>query len=617
MTTDLYYKGCVENEQGTVYEFETDDYKGNQEEYTGPIKEAPQEPEPSEDAVTQLLNEEREEEAFDLIPKDIIYHLKGEFWDSWDKVKGHWHNIIKPSSETTIAEDKSPKIDKWFFLIHGNDSIEGKPQLVHDVMKRILLIRLTSKIHSEGRGKDKEVWKTPKYIFVDERYDKRYDGAMIDSFSKDFWIYKIKDKGKEYYIYSENKLPEGKCSLKGMIVDLADVSEMSNTLKVNSLSPLFFVQSAEPATKTLPKEELIEFVKSKELNLNIFLNHLSQHPFGTINRYPTEVELLKSSLLLSGKVDGWPAHLAIMGPQGTRKTMGHAETTYSKFDEDVKLASATNYRLKGLIPSFKKVPAEPGYILNCHRIAIIDEISKLIDMEANRHDRQAMNIMGEFNDILEHKQRSGGSGNDFIDIDPTAKVWLITNPCSRRETIYQHVGLIDPTVMGRMLWWVQDEDEQEFVLSSEGLIRNPPTPLQDLKSSPDTYSSILQKLLDVENRKNSIVLGNCRGELIGKEDFLTIYDSCQKILSEIDDNEVQKLVDEVTALAKQPMKDVWKPRAFHHVKLLIDGLCKMRCLFESRDSTFAAKQEDYGLAERILVRMVKSWDTNLQPKEDF
>jgi hypothetical protein len=65
------------------------------------------------------------------------------------------------------------------------------------------------------------------------------------------------------------------------------------------------------------------------------------------------------------------------------------------------------------------------------------------------------------------------------------------------------------------------------------------------------------------------------------------------------------------------MRSVWEPRAEHHIFLLIDGLCKVRCLFRDFDKNFIAKQEDYDWAERILIRMINSWKVNMQPKEDY
>ena len=117
----------------------------------------------------ELLKQEGREQEIENLKEGEINWLEGDFFDNWDKIKGHWHNIVEPNSKKEFPMDKSPKIDKWFFLAHSNDEIEGKPQLVHDVMQRIPLVRLTSKINKEGFGKDKVEWKTPKYIFFDER----------------------------------------------------------------------------------------------------------------------------------------------------------------------------------------------------------------------------------------------------------------------------------------------------------------------------------------------------------------------------------------------------------------------------------------------------------------
>ena len=79
----------------------------------------------------------------------------------------------------------------------------------------------------------------------------------------------------------------------------------------------------------------------------------------------------------------------------------------------------------------------------------------------------------------------------------------------------------------------------------------------------------------------------------------------------LDDLLIQDLVNDITILSNEPMRSsVWKPRSFHHTKLLVDGLCKHRCLFKDYDDSFTSKPEDYELAKKILKRLVKSWDTN-------
>ena len=399
-----------------------------------------------------------------------------------------------------------------------------------------------------------------------------------------------------------------------MCIDLSDTSELSNTLKVGSLAHIFIAKEADAAVKILSKKDLVKFVKDQKLDLEKWLAHISHHPLGSINRFPVDIEILRSAFLLSGKEAGWPLHLVILGPHGTRKTMGYAETIYSRFDEEIIMASATSYNLKGLIPSYKKSPPDPGYLLKSHRIAIVDELGKLVEKEANRHDRTATNVMGEFNDILEHKQRSGGSGNDFIDINPTAKALFIMNPVQGKETIYQHVGIIDPTTMSRLLWWVQDPDEQDFVLGKEGILRNPPdtfpSPKETKENPPYTFVSLYNKNIKIK----SIVLKKCRGCVTSPEKYLTTYDSCNSFTCDMPDSRVEELAKMVTNLAKEPMKSIWKPRSYHITKLLIDGICKTRCLFDDHDPTFTVKDIDYDWAERLLIRMVNGWDTRLLPK---
>ncbi len=96
-----------------------------------------------------ILKQEITEQRFENFKAGEINWLEGDFWDSWDKVKGHFHKTIKPNSKLEFPLDESPKVEKWFFLAHGNDTIVGKPQLIEGVMKRIPLIRLTVNLHNE------------------------------------------------------------------------------------------------------------------------------------------------------------------------------------------------------------------------------------------------------------------------------------------------------------------------------------------------------------------------------------------------------------------------------------------------------------------------------------
>ena len=565
------------------------------------------------DESKKILKQEMQEQKFEDMKANEINWLEGDFWDSWDKIKGHMKNLWRHKKEYL---EEPPK---WFFLGHDQDKLRGKPQLIETVQKKIPLVRMAVKKHSEGKGEEKIETDIQSFYFFDERFDKRYDGFLRDTFSLYFYFYQIVTKdAKRYFILTQEKLPNEICDFSGMLIELQDFTEMSRNLKLPSLSGFFILKEAIPSVKILSPEELIKFSKEKEITELQWLNLLAYHPLKSINNFPIEFEQLRSAYILSGKLDGWPMHLGIVGPPGTNKTMGNIETISYKFDEEPRIAEGTGWTIKGLGPSFKQSIADLGYLAKAHRMGFIDEIGKMVEKEMNSHQAMCNNLLGDFNFLLEHKNRLVGSGNTGeADAQATAKFMFATNPVSSRRTIGSHIGAIDPTFMSRIFWWVQNEDEQNAILGPDGVIRSPPRLTQDSKPSENphvTYTSISL----IENRKKGIVLGKLWGGIYDRDSFLTFFDSCYNFVCEIDDLQVNRLCDIVTNLSHEPMKSsVWKPRAYHHVKLLIDGLCKHRCLFRDYDAAFTAKQEDYELAERILIRMVNGWETNLQPKEEI
>ncbi len=247
----------------------------------------------------------------------------------------------------------------------------------------------------------------------------------------------------------------------------------------------------------------------------------------------------------------------------------------------------------------------------CERIGWIDELGKMVEAEANKHQSNTKNILGELNALLDNKVREVSSGNDnTCSVQATAKFIFVLNPISGKHNIGAHVGLMDPTTMSRILWWVQDEDEQKFVISGDGVTKIPPT-------SSQAYIKGMTSVSMGINDKNDIVLGKGWGRIDNREEFLTMFDTCQSFLCGIDDAKVQELSATITQLAREPMKSVWKPRGEHHTKLLVDGLTKHRCLFRDYDDTFEVKDEDYDVAERILIRMVRGWETDLSTKKEW
>lgn len=520
---------------------------------------------------------------------------------NWDDECKTWEQI----KEKNINLMQKPENSKLFFISHDKDIIKGKPQLIESTKRKIVLLRKVEKII---RKKDREDLLI-QYKFLGDLFDKRYDGREIDLLAFDFWLYRVISEGKEYYLLSNEILPNETCEFSGMSIELDDFAEFSRSMKIKTLSNVFIMKSFNPSVKLISKEELINLTKENNITEQDWFNFLGYHPLGNINRFPKDVELLRSAFILSGKNQGYPLHLGIMGVAGTKKTMGHLDCIGYKFSEEPNICEGANSRIKGLSPSFKEKPADIGFLARCERIGLIDEVGKMVEFESTKSHNPINNVLGELNFLLEHKKRSVSSGNaNECQVQANAKFIFVTNPVSNRETIHKHTNIIDKTTMSRILWWVQDKDEVEFVMSPEAI-------------SPNTYTSIYNRNNINKDKKSGAFSGNLVrviGESIIEQDrpyFLTLFDSCYSFMCEIDDLEVQKIISTTLNIAREPMKSsVWKPRAQHHVKLVIDGLVKHRCLFKDYDPSFTPKQEDYDLTEAILVRMVQTWETNFEPE---
>jgi len=551
------------------------------------------------DDETAILEKQKLEESLSLDPTFDSSKLSS-MDINW--VEGNYRDFedIKIKARELMSLENN---ERNLFLCHSNDRIIGKPQLVHPSMKTIVLLKKVLKVEKDKEGNDRNYISSWK--FLDEHYDKRYDGNLQWEMKSDFWIYRINYNNRDYYIFSKHQLEMKNYEMTGMVVELNDKTEMTNNLKLKSISKVFFLKDFEPTVKVLDKESLIELTKDLEITPDVWFNLVNAHPLNTINNFPESTNLIRTAQMLSGKMDGWPMHLAVMGKPGTRKSFGYIETTAFKFDEAMEIVEGANSRIKCLSPSFKEKPANIGYLAKSERMGFIDELGKMVEFEINKHQSAITNVLGELNFLLDWKKRTVGSGNDNdCVVQANAKFLFASNGVKGKDYLGNHVGLIDPTTMSRIVWWIQDEEEINLVLSEKGITRVPPTPTQAL----DNIKIKRVKNFGLSKGGLGYVWGeNFTHKTISRDHFLTIFDSCNSFLCQVDLIEVQKLVRETTLMAKDPMKSVWKPRAEHHIYLLIDGLCKFRCLFEDYDHSFTPNKKDYERAEALLIKMVKAW----------
>ena len=475
---------------------------------------------------------------------------------TWDKVK----DFIK-----------SKYSQKLFFISHKEDEITGKPQLIEQNKKRIVLATKFLKVDRMGN-------EIKKIKFLDENVNRRDDGKEEETFSYSFFIYKIVDNKEEYVLWSERELKPELYRFKGMKIILKDNTEVSKTLKFDSQTNVFIAVEEESAIKVLDKENLIKHFKKLNFSRETFRDYIFTHPDdNNIYSHTDNYSKLMISFLLSGKYAGYPLHLFIHGPAGTGKSFS-LECIDRLFKEDVKIFLSDMSTLKGLIPSFKEKPIHQGYVLNCVRISLIDELFKMIEKAegTGAYLEITRNCLSQLNSLLEHRDGTVGSGTDTINIKATSKVIIMTNPYKTKRKLCEHIGLIDITTYSRALLLVQDYEERKHIDKKE-----------------------IKKNLN---------------KSISREDFLTIYDTCQSFLIDFDEEIVKDIFNVSKGLAQGQMRDLWRARGLHHSILLLDGLVKYRCLFEG-DSDFKAKEGDYEALKEMLRYIIDSWECELREWE--
>jgi len=510
------------------------------------------------------------------------------------------------------GEEYYEKDLEWSFVINNKSRIRGKPQLIDSIKKNIVIGRETiiKTKEKDEFGRMRDV-KKRKIIMFDEKFDKRYSGPVISTFCSKFFLYRIIEKnGEEHYILSENYLPNEVCDFKGMSIDIEDFAEISKSMRMGCLTSIFFLDEYKSSVVILPPKDIINFTKSRKITEEDWFKFLAYHrDFNSFNRFPKITELLKSAHLLSSKVDGWPLHLGIIGPQGSRKSKGFIETIAYKLDDSPDIVEGGNSRIKGLTPSFKEKPANLGYLANCNRMGWVDELGKMVEFEINKHTGTNWNVLGEANFLLEHSTRQVSSGNDnTATVSATAKFTFVMNPIARKKSIYEHIGPIDPTTMSRIFWWVQDKEEQNFVMSKQGIVR-----IRDnLPLHTNNPPKQITRDINFTNKNYSKAWLSVGGKLETIEEFLTLYDSCNNLKCNVNYDKIEELVNYSITMAKEPMKSVWKPRSEHHIDLLLDGVCKHRCLFIDYDDSFTANESDYEVTKAILTKMIIGWDTRFE-----
>jgi hypothetical protein len=530
-------------------------------------------------------------------PNEINW-INTSYHNTWKKCKIKALSIFKNSNK----EDYEPT-----FIAHDKDEIVGKPQLIGENYHDIKLIRKYSRYNTK---KDE----TTYFIgFVDDKIQVTSLTREVDSLIEEFLIYKVVDGGREYFVLSKDRLGAEDYRFKGMKIKMDDVAEISKTFKINTSSTIFLLKDYENSIKSMKGEELVNFTKSwkKEFNLDYenFMDYFFYNPdTKLVYRHTKEYEMMRMAQLFGGKYEGYPLHNILMGPAGSGKTM-ELEAINSLYQEEICEAGTSTPKI--LIPSFKTVPAKQGFVISCKRIALIDELGKMIETvnTQNRDSGSSRQVLAPLNSILEHKRRRAGSGNDndFM-MTATAKVIICTNPVRNFSNLYQHLHVIDKTTLSRFFIWIQDKKELLFRKT------NIPQTL------PGDGAEQVLFLKNITNKNKKIVTPTLYHPVkpwaslavsLQNLDVLDFdFEKTPFTFPENKDFSFQTLNDKVIAKLPKELKYLWQTRGLHHSILLLDGLVKFRCLFKDYDTTFTPKQEDIDWLIKILDRMVEGWTYN-------
>ena len=456
------------------------------------------------------------------------------------------------------------------FIINTNTTLQGKiTNKVNEYKNKISLV----KIVEEDIGKGDNNQRVEVLYFFNERIDRRQ--KIIESFEKEFYIYKMISGEKEYLLFALEPLELQEYTIKGMEVEMSDMADIGNYTRVNLKIPIIFVHTAE--------SRIIKFKSKKEFFKNVpkmtedrLMQYLFSSEDGKYFKHPRYFERLISGFLFSGEYDSspYPIHLLIIGQQGSGKSKV-MENLHWKFKENNQITDGSCSTIKSLVPSFKStITIQTGDLIKSNRICCVDEFLRIL-VRIPSEEREPQ--LAALNPLLEHKVRNFGSGNYSFKGQMTAKMIAVSNPVYGTSDIVRLCSKIDKSFISRLIVLYQDKEHFDMVAEADE------SDLQECTLKMDS------------------------------ETFIAIYDYLNSFKSAFDKEKVRGIFDVGLVLFGQDEEEnpyidarsVYMARYKHHIACLMDGLIKTRCLFE-RDESFKAKKADYENLKSIWLRIIQN-----------
>jgi hypothetical protein len=472
------------------------------------------------------------------------------------------YSDLKERSKIQGAKTKELK----FFI---NKSFQSKGKIVaslSDFPKRVNLIRVFSK---KTKKKDSDEKYEYLVAFIDDLADTRY-WREIETLSDEFYQYSFVSNKQEYTLFSAKELTEGTCHLKGVLIYLSDKLEVSKHANVSSKKPLILVHNVTSDIRRLSCEEVGSWMGDHNLtNYEDFMNAFFSLEDGYSYRFDFFLEVFLISNLLGSKYQTYSNNLLIFGRPGEGKTY-LIGCCAKNFEEEIIDCSSSS--LKGIIPSFKNCPPDPGHLLRSKRLAIGDEFLRVLNRMRSEDRHQQLASM---NNLLEHKKQSMGAGTGRISAIMTSQAIFVSNPPEEGMGARHLVEKIENSFLSRFLILFLEKDHTEFV--------------NQKKKNPEKSKQLLEP-----------------------STWISLYDTAKANKVKLDDSKLRK-IDELSLSFFQPeqekLKEVYEARAWHHLNCLADGFVKLRCILEG-DSSFTPKEADYRCVRALWSKTTLSWGLN-------
>lgn len=509
----------------------------------------------------------------------------------WDKEVGTWASL-KAKTRKAIKGSNNK-----FIYANVNKVIYGKPFEVQQTKATINLLNkyITKNNHI-------------MYIFLgDKDYPNSEKLVSLRAF-----IYRVIYKKEEYYILSEEELPSDYLKFTGMEMPIGSTLIL-NSLKINADIKMFLLRKFENQ-EVIPLDELVKIFKKEKITPTDFEDMVFYHPSGYIYKRSKYYNLLRIAQILSGKYEGYPLHTFGFSIRGLGKTY-ELESLNERYGEEEGICEAGSGTLKGLVPSFKSNPLDPGYIIKCKNVALIDELCKMINkmlIVSNWGVDGVSEILGQLNFILEHKERNVLSGNcNSSKLKATAKLIIMGNPLIKKRKIEDHIAIMDSSTLSRIVLYAIDEEEKKYFLSAKRN-RQKISKKLEYKVFRVHHLTTTQEVTTPSKHVLGTIVNNIFEKIVKS---IKITENSADNATKKVHSTIWKILDKINKRIQTEhpiMFTIWEPRCEHHAMLLLDGIVKYRCLFKSYTTKFKPIKQDYIELENLLNRIVDSWSMDFE-----